>query len=229
MSDQSVNVITFPSIAQSKRKEKGKGRVRSVDGIKYFNAKQIKMLRRAVREQAELDEKKGLITGIREWMVIYLVTSTGLRVSEAANLRCGDLKIGYTENKIFVRDGKGHIAGHVVVNDSVKKHLKAYLAGKAKNGEATGEDDHLFIGQRGAWTAQAIQQIVKKYLKKLGIYEKGKSVHALRHSYAVELYSKGRDLRAVQKQLRHVSIQSTLVYADVTDETIGDQIKGLWN
>jgi integrase len=74
-----------------------------------------------------------------------------------------------------------------------------FLAGKTGNGELTGEDDHLFVGQRGAWTAQAIQQIVKKYLKKLGIYEKGKSVHALRHSYAVELYSKERDLRAVQK------------------------------
>ena len=55
------------------------------------------------------------------------------------------------------------------------------------------------------------------------------AVHALRHSYAVELYSKDKDLRAVQKQLRHVSIQSTLVYADVTDESIGNQIRGLWN
>jgi len=33
-----------------------------------------------------------------------------------------------------------------------------------------GDDDFLFIGQRGAWTSQAIQQIVKKYLRKLGLY-----------------------------------------------------------
>jgi site-specific recombinase XerD len=38
-----------------------------------------------------------------------------------------------------------------------------------------------------------------------------------------------KDLRAVQKQLRHVSIQSTIVYADVPDESISNQIKGLWN
>jgi site-specific recombinase XerD len=43
------------------------------------------------------------------------------------------------------------------------------------------------------------------------------------------LYSKMKDLRAVQKQLRHVSIQSTIVYADVPDESISNQIKGLWN
>ena len=45
----------------------------------------------------------------------------------------------------------------------------------------------------------------------------------------VELYSKEKDLRAVQKQLRHRSIQSTLIYADVTAEDIQNQVKGLWN
>ena len=227
--EQTAKVISFPSEQQSKRTHKSGGRIRSVDGIKYFNEKQIKMIRRAVRDQSEMDMKKGQVTAIREWMVIDLLTCTGMRVSEAANLRCGDLKIGYTESKIYIREGKGHVSGHVVINEAVKKHLKAFVGWKQQQGEHTGEDDYLFVGQRGAWTSQAIQQIVKKYLKKLDLYEKGKAVHALRHSYAVELYSKDKDLRAVQKQLRHVSIQSTLVYADVTDESIGNQIKGLWN
>jgi len=60
----------------------------------------------------------------------------------------------------------------------------------------TGPDDFLFMGQRGPWTAQAIQQLVKKYLKNLGLYENEKSVHALRHSYAVEFYKQQKDLRA---------------------------------
>ncbi|HQO64402.1 MAG TPA: tyrosine-type recombinase/integrase [Syntrophorhabdus sp.] len=137
--------------------------------------------------------------------------------------------MGYGESRLFVREGKGDISGHIVINESLKKHLKSFLRWKVERNEKAGEDNSLFVGQRGPWTAQAIQQIVKKYLKDLKLYEKGKSVHALRHSYAVELYSRGKDLRAVQKQLRHVSIQSTLVYADVTDETIGEQIKGLWN
>jgi site-specific recombinase XerD len=229
MSGHSARIISFPSETLVKRERKSGGRIRSVDGIKYFNEKQIKLLRRTVREQAELDEQRGNVTGIKEWMVIDLLTSTGLRVSEAANLRCGDLKVGYTENKIYVREGKGRVSGHVVINDALKKHLRAFTGWKIKQGELLGEDDFLFIGQRGTWTSQAIQQIVKKYLRKCGLYENGKSVHALRHSYAVALYAKEKDLRVVQKQLRHVSIQSTLVYADVTDETISDQIKGLWN
>jgi site-specific recombinase XerD len=225
--DQSSNVVDFPASVQvTKRK---RDRIKSVDGVKYFNEKQIKLLRRTARDQAELDANKGKVTGLREWMVIDLMTSTGLRVSEAANLRCGDIKMGYGESKIFVREGKGRVSGHVVITESLRGHLRAFLSWKLTQGESVQNEDFLFVGQRGSWTAQAIQQIVKKYLKKLDLYEQGKSVHALRHSYAVELYSKGKDLRVVQKQLRHVSIQSTLVYADVTDESIGEQIKGLWN
>ena len=91
----SAKVISFPSETRVNRGRKSGGRMRSVDGVKYFNAQQIKLLRRTARDQAEIDEKKGKVTGIREWMVIDLLTSTGLRVSEAANLRCGDLKIGF--------------------------------------------------------------------------------------------------------------------------------------
>jgi len=162
-------------------------------------------------------------------MAIDILTSTGLRVSEAANLRCGDLKMGYGESKIFVHEGKGHISGSVVINDSLKKHLKQFLNWKRDRRESTGEEDYLFVGQRGKWTSQALPFLVKKYLKEFNLYESGKSVHALRHAYAVELYAKEHDLRAVQKQLRHVSIQSTLIYADVTDERLSEQVKGLWN
>ena len=149
-------------------------------------------------------------------------------MGEAADLRCGDLKISYSESRVFVRNGKGRLSGHVVIPESLKGHLKRFLKWKERRGEPVAEDDHLFMGQRGPWTAQAIQQIVKKYLKALNLYENGKSVHALRHSYGVELYRKEKDLRAVQKQLRHVSMQSTLIYADVTEAEIADQVKGLW-
>ncbi len=227
MTTDRANIVEFPG--REKPRNRRRERIKNVDGLKYFNEKQVKMLRRAVRVQAELSVGKNRVTGVREWAAIDLLTSTGVRVSEAANLRCGDLKLGHTESKIFIREGKGKISGHIVINESLKKNLKSFLNWKREHGESTEEDDHVFVGQRGPWTSQAIQQIVKKYLKALDLYEKGKSVHALRHSYAVKLYSVEKDLKAVQRQLRHVSIQSTLIYADVTDESIGEQLKGLWN
>jgi site-specific recombinase XerD len=218
--NQTARIIKFPTKAKVKKRP----RIKNIDGVKYFSPKQIKLLRRTVKDQSATNK----MTHIREWMAIDLLTCTGLRVSEAANLRCGDLKLGYGENKIFVRDGKGSISGHVVIPEGLNKHLKSYLKWKQNRGESIAKDDYLFIGQRGPVTAQALQQIVKKYLKLLDLYEPGKSAHALRHSYAMDLYGEKKDLRTVQKQLRHVSIQSTLVYADVTDEEIASQVKNLY-
>jgi len=209
--------------------KKARKRITNIDWVKYFNQSQIKLLRRTVRDQADLDIQKGKVTGLREWMAIDVLTSTGIRVSEAANIRCGDIRAGYAESELFIRDGKGSISRTIQIPEYLKKHLKQFLKWKRERSEATGNDDHLFVGQRGAWSSQAIQQIIKKYLKALDLYEPGKSVHALRHSYAVQLYRQQRDLRAVQKQLGHASIQSTQIYADVTREDIQDQLRGFWN
>jgi site-specific recombinase XerD len=46
--------------------------------------------------------------------------------------------------------------------------------------------------------------------------------------YAVEFYRQEKDLRALQKQLGHSSIQTTQIYADVSVEDIQKQIRGLW-
>ncbi len=53
-------------------------------------------------------------------------------------------------------------------------------------------------------------------------------MHALRHSYAVEIYRKEKDLRALQKQLGHSTTQTTEIYADVLTEDIQRQLKNLW-
>ncbi len=212
-------------VIQLHRPNKKKKQIINVDGIKYFSEKQIKAIRRTVRDKAST----GKMTGIREWMIVDVFTSSGLRVSEVANLRCGDLKAGYGESALFVREGKGSRSRTVVIPDGLKKHFKTFLKWKQDRNERTGNDDFLFLGQRGVMGVQAIQQIVKKYLKLLDLYEPGKAVHALRHSYAVRLYAKEKDIRAVQRQLGHASIQTTQVYADVSREEIAGQVKGLWN
>jgi site-specific recombinase XerD len=199
-----------------------------MDTIKYFNTMQIKLIRRTVKDKATLDSKKNQVTGIREWLVIDILTLTGVRVSEAANIRCGDIKKGYGQSELFIRNGKGSRSRTIQIPKSLKKHSNSFFKWKEGRGEPVGYDDHVFIGQRGPWTSQAVQQVVKKYLKALNLYENGKSVHALRHSYAVQLYKQEKDLRAVQKQLGHASIQTTQIYADVTKEDIQQQLRNFW-
>lgn len=219
------NLIPFPGTTKKAVK---KCRVKNVDGIKYFNELQIKSLRRKARDESELDISKNRVTAVKEWLVIDLLTSTGLRVSEAANLCCADIKAAYNESAVYVRNGKGNVSRTVQIPESLKKHLKQFITWKQTREESIDKDAPLFIGQRGQWTSQAVQQVVKKYLKLLGLYENGKSVHALRHSYAVEYYRRNHDLRGLQKQLGHSSIQTTQIYADITNEDIQDNIKNLW-
>lgn len=227
MGIENGRIIQFPR-KQEKSYGPASGRAMNADGIKYYTEQQIKLLRRTARDKAILDLDRGQVTAVREWLAIDLLTCTGVRVSEAADVRCGDIKAGYGESALYVRNGKGSKSRTVQIPDSLKKHLKQFITWKQSRGEATGQDDFLFVGKRGPWTAQAVQQLVKKYLKALGLYESDKSVHALRHSYAVEFYRQERDLRALQKQLGHASVQTTQIYADVTVEDIRKQIKGLW-
>lgn len=224
-----ARIIQFPGQQEPSAPKPKRLPKPSKDSFPYFNEQQIKLLRRSVKDAAILAKQQDQITAIRDWMLIDLLTSTGLREAEAADIRCGDLRAAYGECSIHVRNGKGSKSRTVQIPDSLKLHLKSFIHWKADRQEPTGKDDHLFIGQRGAWTPAAVQQAVKKWLRKLNLYESGKSAHALRHSYAVALYRKERDLRAVQKQLGHSSIQTTQIYADTLPEDIQHQLKGLWN
>ena len=55
------------------------------------------------------------------------------------------------------------------------------------------------------------------------------SIHSLRHSWGTYLYQKTKDLRLVQKELRHRSPQTTAVYADVTPEERSEAVNGVWD
>jgi integrase/recombinase XerD len=209
-------------------KSKSQSKARS-NGFKYFTSLQIMLLRRTARNASKLAFQKNQVTAVREWMLIDLMTSTGMREGEAADIRCGDILAGYGQSACYIRHGKGDKARTIEIPTSLRAHLKSFLVWKHGRGEATEKDDYLLIGQRGPWTPSAVGQIVKQHLRRIGLYEPGKSAHSLRHSYATELYRQKRDLRVVQKQLGHASVQITQCYADVLREDILEQIQGLWN
>lgn len=219
-----LKILEFPNKTKKRKKT-----ISTHQQVKYFNEEQIKLLRRTVRDASQLAIQKGQVTAIREWMLIDLLTSSGIREAEAVDLRCGDIKSGYGESSIYIRNGKGFKSRLVQIPNSLKKHFKTFLSWKIKQGESVDNDSYIFVGQRGPWKTSAVQQCVKKWLKKLNLYEPGKSAHSLRHSYAVQIYRKERDIRTVQTQLGHSNIATTQIYASVLPEDIQDQIKNLWN
>ena len=97
------NVISMPIKGKVKSKTR-KRKVRNVDGIKYFTEKQIKMLRRMVRDQAVLDKKKKMVT---RYMLGYTIAGRYLFV-------------------VYALKGKG-VARIITAMDMDNKTRKLYL------------------------------------------------------------------------------------------------------
>ncbi|SHO50097.1 tyrosine-type recombinase/integrase [Desulfopila aestuarii] len=197
--------------------------------VKYFRREEIQALRRIVREQGEVALLRGNVTGVREWMAVDILSTSGIRVAEIADLRCGDLQVKNGQSSIFIRCGKGRKSRNVEIPLTTKQHIKRFLKWKASRGESVQHDSHLFQGQRGPMKSQAFQLMVKKYLKLLGLYEKRKSIHSLRHSYGTQLYRQCKDIRVVQRQLGHESSRTTEIYAAILPEDVQQEIRCLWS
>ncbi len=159
---------------------------------------------------------------VTRWMIIDLALQTGLRASEMCDLLISDIHIGYGQNSIFVREGKGGKSANVIINDSLKRHLKQYLKISKR-----GEGPLLITEQGGKYTRQALHATVKGIFKAHKL-PKRYAVHSLRHSFCSELYRATNNLRLVQAQARHTSIQTTTVYANLLSEELKSGMESLY-
>lgn len=193
-----------------------------IDRTKYLSTEEIKQLRTVAEARAIVDLKAGRIGGVLGWMVIDLALSTGLRVSEIAALKIKDvdLKRGCLLVVRVKRKKKSREA--LAIGKELIQHLKDYLAWTDRKSGA------LFVGSRGALTAQGLQVIWKKAVKRAGL-PKELSIHCARHTIAVHLLKKTGNLRQVQKQLGHASPATTAnMYADISFEDMQGGLNGLY-
>ena len=147
--------------------------------------------------------------GLRDRLILELLFSTGLRVSELQKLDVADLNI--ERGEIPVR-GKGGKVRVVFLSESAKKVLSEYLI-------AIGDCEPLIVNKidGSRLSVRSIERIVSKYAKAAGISKKV-SPHTLRHTFATDLLINGADLRSVQSLLGHSNISTTQIYTHVTDQ-----------
>jgi len=199
---------------------------------KFMTQSEVKRLRRECEDRAIADLLKGRTGGVHMWAVIDLVSTTGLRVSEVVNLNVGDLILS-GESKVWVRDGKWRKEGtreSVTLNKRTTKHMREYLEYKKLVGESVEKDAPLFVSSRTRKriTVRGVQSLFKRAMIRAGL-PSHYSIHALRHSYGTYLYKKKRCIRTVQKELRHRSITTTSVYADVTPEDRREAVEDVYD
>jgi site-specific recombinase XerD len=199
----------------------------TLDRQKFLSEIEVKKLRRILEDKALADLSKGRTTWPRFWMAIDLAISAGLRVSEIAGLKVGNLFLNSRVPRLQVT-GKGQKTRDVFISKELMKHLSEYLKWKRLLDEPKENDDPLLMSSHGkAYSTRTLQYAFKVSLKEAGL-PKYYSIHACRHSYGTYLYQKTKDLRLVQKQLGHSSITTTTVYADVTVEETLEAVNGLY-
>lgn len=161
--------------------------------------------------------------GIRDRAILETLFSTGLRVSELANLNRDTINLDRREFSIVGKGGKERI---VFLSDSAVDTLEKYLAFRKDTFKPLfirfqGKIDPNDNGASMRLTPRSIERIVEKYVKKLGLSVKA-TPHTLRHSFATDLLINGADIRSVQEMLGHSSIQTTQIYTHVTNAHLKD-------
>jgi len=156
---------------------------------------------------------------IRDWAILHVALDSGLRVSEICALQIRDVILDTSHASVIVRDGKGGKKRGVRIGSALRDHLSEFIVWKASVGQSTSGRAPLFVSSRGGpLTRTAVYRIFRKHADAVGIPARF-SIHSCRHTYASMLYRASEfNLRLVQKQLGHRSIQTTQIYADVLSE-----------
>ncbi len=185
----------------------------------FLTPTQVKALKDHCRRLAKTGTRDKRRRPVRDWAILHVALDAGLRVSEICALRVGDVILDSDHASIIVRDGKGHKKRGVRIGQALRDHLAEFLAWKAENGESVSNRAPLFVSLRGGpLTRSAVFRIFKANARAVGIPARF-SIHSCRHTYASLLYrASNYNIRLVQKQLGHSSIQTTQIYADVLSE-----------
>lgn len=169
---------------------------------RFLNRSEIDMLLTVPDTSTEI--------GLRDRAILELMYASGLRVSEAANVRINDIDL---EAGILTTTGKGSKTRRVPVGSSAIEWIRSYLALRRKKENI--EIDNMFVTAAGSpIDRQVIYLSITQYAETCGL--SGVSPHTLRHSFATHMIQNNADIRSVQQMLGHADISTTQIYTHVT-------------
>ncbi len=163
-----------------------------------------------MRKYLKQDELKALLEApkrMRDRLIIKLLYETGMRVGELTALIIGDVDLEAGE--ITIQQAKRHEEGRKVplVNSWTKSMLRDYI------GTRKIRKDPLFVSnKRGPLSRRQVERLIGNYGQMIGLDKDKGHPHVLRHTHAVYALKSGIDLRTLQQNLGHSSIEVTAIY-----------------
>jgi len=144
-------------------------------------------------------------------LIIKLLYSTGLRVSELTNLKLKEINLKTRE--AWVRSGKGAKDRFFQIPPNLMEDLNKHISTLKE------KEIYLFPGKNKTLTTRNIQKILLKAAEKAEI-NKRVTPHKLRHSFATHLLEAGTDIRYIQALLGHADLSTTQIYTHVSNEQL---------
>jgi len=159
-------------------------------------------------------------THLRDRLLFRLIFETGLRISEALSIHIEDIDLTLDDEHVTVV-GKGQRQRTVLIDDpGLVTLLKRYLQ---KHHYRHGPLFRAHKNYRGgSLRYQSAQEKWAKYCEQAGIHC---TLHELRHAHATELVNDGVSLATIRKRLGHKHIQTTLRYAQQSDDAADSEIR----
>jgi len=175
---------------------------------KYLNFNDIEKLLNAY-------DKNNYIS-VRNSLILEMLYSTGIRVSEIVNIKLNDIS---TINKTIKISGKGNKERIVYFGNKCLELINLYLR-QSYNKLNINNLDYFILSKTGKKiNDRQIRKILDDASEIAGIDMKI-SPHVLRHTFATHMLNEGADLRSVQELLGHENLSTTQIYTHLTNEKI---------
>ena len=158
--------------------------------------------------------------GATERLIMGLLYTTGIRLSELINIEESKIDLGANTLKVL---GKGNKERIIPLATEICKDVAAYM-GMKQDVHAADRTYLLINGKGKKLYPKYVYLTVKKYLALITTIQK-KSAHVLRHTFATHLTNEGAEINAVKELLGHSSLASTQVYTHNTIERLKEVYK----
>ena len=173
-----------------------------------LSAEQVRRLERCIQTaitEAKTDSKRVLT--VRDLACFYLLWHCGLRISEVCSLRLNDIDM--EARKLFIRNSKERKDRIAYMSDTTTLAVQQHLAVRPFQ-----DPVHLFTTQHGVLHPRSLQRRLSHYRQQCGVPV---TAQRLRHTFASQMLTAGMPVSSLQRYLGHEHLDTTMVYAEVSD------------